>query len=42
LYAHQAGIGHMVDDRGAPSYLGRLNDRCVTIAECSVPRGTAR
>jgi arylsulfatase len=33
LYAHQAGIGHMIDDRGAPSYQGKLNDRCVTIAE---------
>jgi arylsulfatase len=33
LYPHQAGIGHMVADRGYPSYQGYLNDRCVTIAE---------
>ena len=33
LYRHQAGIGHMVEDRGAPAYQGYLNDRCVTIAE---------
>ena len=33
LYPHQAGIGHMVGDRGYPAYQGYLNDRCVTIAE---------
>jgi arylsulfatase A-like enzyme len=33
LYAHQAGVGHMVEDRGLPGYRGFLNDRCVTIAE---------
>jgi arylsulfatase A-like enzyme len=33
LYPHQAGVGHMVQDRGRPGYLGRLNERCVTIAE---------
>lgn len=33
LYQHQAGIGHMVQNRGLPSYQGYLNDRCVTIAE---------
>ena len=33
LYSHQAGVGHMVGDYGHPSYQGRLNDRCVTIAE---------
>ena len=33
LYAHQAGIGHMVQDLGAPAYRGYLNERCVTIAE---------
>lgn len=33
LYQHQAGIGHMVGDYGVPSYQGRLNDQCVTIAE---------
>jgi arylsulfatase A-like enzyme len=33
LYSHQTGVGHMVEDRGAPGYRGRLNDQCVTIAE---------
>ncbi|TLD71819.1 arylsulfatase [Phragmitibacter flavus] len=33
LYSHQAGIGHMAQDRGLPAYRGALNDRCVTLAE---------
>lgn len=33
LYSHQAGVGHMTDDQGAPGYRGRLNDSCVTLAE---------
>lgn len=33
LYAHQAGVGHMTEDHGLPGYSGRLNDRCVTMAE---------
>ena len=33
LYQHQAGIGHMVSDYGIPSYQGKLNDQCLTIAE---------
>jgi arylsulfatase len=33
LYPHQAGVGHMGEDSGVPGYSGRLNDRCVTIAE---------
>ena len=33
LYAHQAGIGHMMEDRGSDAYRGDLNRRCVTIAE---------
>jgi arylsulfatase A-like enzyme len=33
LYSHQAGVGHMVENKGLPGYLGYLNDRCVTIAE---------
>jgi len=33
LYPHQAGVGHMVNDRGFPGYQGYLNDRCVTIGE---------
>ncbi|MBM4088265.1 MAG: arylsulfatase [Planctomycetes bacterium] len=33
LYPHQAGIGHMMEDRGLDAYRGDLNARCVTIAE---------
>ncbi len=39
LYPHQAGVGHMTqeskgaDGKPLPGYSGRLNDRCVTIAE---------
>ncbi len=33
LYPHQAGVGHMMDDKGIDGYRGNLNDRCVTIAE---------
>ncbi len=33
LYSHQAGIGHMMEDRGLDAYRGDLNNRCVTIAE---------
>ena len=39
LYPHQAGVGHMTEDRGAPGYQGRLNDRCATIAEVLRPAG---
>jgi arylsulfatase len=39
LYPHQAGIGHMVDDRGFPAYQGHLNNTCVTIAEALRPAG---
>ncbi len=39
LYPHQAGVGHMVEDRGFPGYQGRLNERCVTIAEALRPAG---
>jgi arylsulfatase A-like enzyme len=39
LYAHQAGVGHMVEDTGVPGYRGRLNDSCVTLAEVLVPAG---
>nr|MCU0978496.1 sulfatase-like hydrolase/transferase [Pirellulaceae bacterium] len=39
LYPHQAGVGHMTDDKGVPGYLGRLNDSCVTIAEVLRPAG---
>ncbi len=33
LYPHQAGVGHMTNDRGLPGYRGRLNEQCVTMAE---------
>ena len=39
LYPHQAGVGHMTDDKGLPGYQGRLNDSCVTIAEVLRPAG---
>lgn len=33
LYPHQAGIGHMMNDRKLPGYKGDLNQNCRTIAE---------
>ena len=33
LYAHQTGIGHMMQDRGRAGYRGDLNRQCVTLAE---------
>ncbi len=33
LYPHQAGIGHMMNDRGHDGYRGELNRECLTIAE---------
>ncbi|MGH9629391.1 MAG: sulfatase-like hydrolase/transferase, partial [Bryobacteraceae bacterium] len=39
LYPHQAGVGHMMDDRGKPGYRGDLNRQCVTIAEVLRPAG---
>jgi arylsulfatase A-like enzyme len=42
LYAHQAGIGHMVDDwstKVGDSYAGDLSKRAVTIAEALKPAG---
>jgi len=39
LYPHQAGVGHMTDDKGLPGYQGRLNDTCVTMAEVLRPVG---
>lgn len=39
LYPHQAGVGHMVDDKGHPAYQGYLNERCITIAEALKPAG---
>lgn len=42
LYQHQAGVGHMIQDRGFPAYEGKLNDKCVTIAEALEPAGYYR
>jgi arylsulfatase A-like enzyme len=39
LYSHQAGVGHMTNDRGEDGYRGDLNNRCVTIAEVLRPAG---
>lgn len=39
LYPHQAGVGHMMDDRGRPGYTGNLNRSCRTIAELLKPAG---
>jgi arylsulfatase len=41
LYPHQAGIGHMMNDRGHDGYRGELNRHCVTIAEALRPAGYA-
>jgi len=39
LYPHQAGVGHMMEDRGSDAYRGDLNRRSVTIAEALKPAG---
>ena len=39
LHPHQAGIGHMMDDRGHDGYRGNLNRSCVTMAEALKPAG---
>jgi len=39
LYPHQAGVGHMMADRGYEGYRGELNRSCVTIAEALKPAG---
>jgi arylsulfatase len=39
LYPHQAGIGHMMEDRGLEGYRGDLNRNCLTIAEALKPAG---
>ncbi len=33
LHPHQAGVGHMMEDRGTPAYAGNLSNQAVTIAE---------
>jgi arylsulfatase len=39
LYPHQAGIGHMMNDRELDGYRGDLNRRSLTIAEALKPAG---
>lgn len=39
LYPHQAGIGHMMEDKGQDGYRGNLNRECLTIAEALKPAG---
>jgi arylsulfatase len=41
LYPHQAGIGHMMDNKGPdfPGYQGNLNRHCRTLAEAVKPAG---
>ena len=45
LYPHEAGVGHMTEEHQdaeghvLPGYSGRLNDRCMTIAEALKPAG---
>ncbi|MEN3941862.1 arylsulfatase [Prosthecobacter sp. SYSU 5D2] len=39
LYPHQAGIGHMMDDKGLDGYRGELSRDSVTIAEALKPAG---
>jgi len=41
LYPHQAGVGHMMEDKGEkhPGYRGNLNNSCRTIAEVLKPSG---
>jgi len=39
LYSHQAGVGHMMVDRGHPGYRSNLNRECVTLAEVLRPAG---
>lgn len=39
LHPHQAGVGHMMEDRGFAGYRGSLNRQCVTLAEALKPAG---
>jgi arylsulfatase A-like enzyme len=39
LYPHQAGIGHMMEDKGLDGYRGDLNQKCRTFAEVLKPAG---
>ncbi len=39
LHPHQAGVGHMMEDKGLGGYRGNLNRHCVTLAEALKPAG---
>lgn len=39
VYPHQAGIGHMMEDKGADGYRGELSPNCQTIPEALKPTG---
>lgn len=39
LYPHQAGVGHMTEDKQLEGYQGELNRHCATIAEVLRPAG---
>jgi arylsulfatase A-like enzyme len=39
MYSHQAGVGHMMDDKGSDAYRGDLNPKTPTIAEALKPAG---
>ena len=41
LYPHQAGVGHMMDNRELPGYRGDLSRQCRTIAEVLSSAGYA-
>ncbi len=41
LYPHQAGVGHMMEDRNQPGYRGDLSRNAATIAEVLQPAGYA-
>jgi arylsulfatase A-like enzyme len=38
-YPHQAGVGHMMDDKGSDAYRGDLSARTPTLAEALKPAG---
>src|SRR6478672_7240874 len=39
MYSHQAGVGHMMDDKRSDAYRGDLNPKTPTIAEALKPAG---
>jgi arylsulfatase A-like enzyme len=39
MYSHQAGVGHMMDNKGSDAYRGDLNPKTPTVAERLKPSG---